>query len=476
MAPYPLGDELRRLGRDLAGDVVLPGDEGWDAARQAWNLAVEQRPVAVVLPESAHDIVATVAFAAGNGLRIAFNAGGHNTGPIDWSRDALLLKTERMTGIEIDAQARRARVEAGVLSKPLAQAAGEHGLCYLSGTSPDVGVLGYTLGGGYSWMVRKYGLAANGVLAVELVTADGRQVRADKDHEPDLFWAVRGGGGNFGAVTAIELALYPVPEIYAGCFFWPIDRATEILKAWREWVETVPDECESIGRMLQLPDAPFLPDHLRGRSFVLIEPACIGSESDGSALVQPFRDLEPEFDTVAMMATSDLSLVNMDPDFPLPYAGEGILLDALPPTAIDTMVETFVGSPLLHVEVRHLGGALRSDSADHGCLARIDQPFLLFTFGLAADADMKAAVEHSVQHLIESFAPWDSGRRYLNFVESRVDPRLLFPEESYDRLREIRARYDPRGLFVANHSIPPLASGRARPSEMPVSMSDQDAS
>ena len=454
MATDSTGVDLRRLGDDLRGDVVLPGDDGWDTARQAWNLAVEQRPVGVVLPESADDVVATVVFAAENGLRIAFNAGGHNAGPIDWSRDALLLKTERMRGVEIDAPARRARVEAGVLGKPLAEAAGEHGLCYLSGTSPDVGVLGYMLGGGFSWMIRKYGLASNSVLAVELVTADGRHVRADKDHEPDLFWAVRGGGGNFGAVTAIELALYPVSEIYAGCFFWPIERATEILTAWRAWVDTVPDECGSIGRMLQLPDAPFLPDHLRGRSFVLVEPAFIGSESDGAALVQPFRDLGPELDTVAMMPTSDLSLVNMDPDFPLPYAGEGILLDDLPAAAIDTMVEMFVGSPLLHVEVRHLGGVLRSGSSDNGCIDTIDQPFILFTFGFAADAEMKAAVEQHVGHLIGRFAPWDSGRRYLNFVESRVDPRLLFPEEGYDRLREIRASYDPRDMFVANHSIP----------------------
>jgi FAD/FMN-containing dehydrogenase len=448
------GVDLRRLASDLTGDVVLPGDQGWDTARQAWNLAVAQKPVAVVLPESAEDIVATVAFAAENSLRLAFNGGGHNTGPIDWSMDALLLKTERMTGVEIDAQAQRARVEAGVLGKPLAEAAGEHGLCYLAGTSPDVGVLGYMLGGGFSWMIRKYGLASNSVLAVELVTADGRHLRADKDHEPDLFWAVRGGGGNFGAVTAIELALYPVPEIYAGCFFWPIERATEILKAWREWIDTVPDECESIGRMLQLPDAPFVPDHLRGRSFVLVEPAFIGTESDGAALVQPFRDLGPEFDTVAMMATSDLSLVHMDPDSPLPYVGDGILLDDLPSAAIETMVETFVGSPLLHVEVRHLGGALRSGSPDHGCFAKIDQPFIVFTLGFAADAEMEATAKRSVEYLIDRLASWHSGRRYLNFAESRVDPQLLFSEESYDRLREIRARYDPRGTFVANHPIP----------------------
>jgi FAD/FMN-containing dehydrogenase len=447
----PLG--LRRLADELAGDVVLPGDDGWDIARQAWNLAVDQRPVAVVLPESVDDVVAIVGFAARSGLRIAFNGGGHNPGPIDWSDDVLLLKTERLRGIEIDPQQQRARIEAGVLGKALAQAAGEHGLCYLAGTSPDTGVLGYTLGGGFSWLIRKYGLAANSMLAAELVTADGRHVRVDRDHEPDLFWALRGGGGNFGAVTAIELPLFPVAEIYAGCFFWPIERATEILTAWRAWVDTAPDECESIGRMLQLPDLPFLPDHLRGRSFVLVEPAFIGSERDGEELVRPFRDLQPEFDTVALMPTSDLSIVNMDPEAPVPVSGNGMLLAELPPAAIEAIVATFVGSPLLHVEVRHLGGALRSDSSDHGSAGTVDEPFILFAFGLAADPPTKVAVDEHVELLHALLAPWDSGRRYLNFTESPADPRSVFGE-SFDRLREIRARYDPSELFVANHPIP----------------------
>jgi FAD/FMN-containing dehydrogenase len=448
-------DDVRRLGDELSGDVVHPDDAGWEEVRQAWNLAVDQRPAAVVLPESADDVAATVVFAVAHDLKVAFNGGGHNAGPIDWTADTVLVKTERMTGIEIEPAERRARIEAGVLGRPLAQAAGEHGLSYLSGTSPDAGVVGYTLGGGYSWMIRRFGLAANSVLAVELVTADGRQVRTDAESEPDLFWAVRGGGGSFGAVTALELRLEPVSEIYAGCLFWPIERASEILKAWREWVDTVPDECESIGRMLQLPDVPFLPEHLRGRSFVLVEQAFLGSESDGASLVQSLRDLGPEFDTIATMPTSELSLVNMDPDFPLPYAGDGILLDAFTPAAIDVLVETFVGSPLLHVEVRHLGGALLAGSSDHGCLDTVEQPFLLFTFGLAADAAMKAAVEHHAERVLERLEPFDSGRRYLNFTESRVDPSVFYSDEAYARLRELRARYDPGELFAANHPIPP---------------------
>ena len=445
--------DLRTLADQLAGDIVLPGDAPWNAARQAWNLAVDQRPVAVVYPESADDVAATARFAAAHDLRIAFNAGGHNTGPIDWTRDTLLLKTERMRGIEIDPERQRARVEAGVLSKPLAIAAGEHGLAYLAGTSPDVGVLGYALGGGMSWMVRRHGLACNTIVAADVVTADGRRVRVDRDTEPELFWALRGGSGNVAAVTALELELFPIAEIYAGAMLWPIERATEILNAWRAWVETAPDTCESFGRMLQLPDVPFLPDEVRGRSFVLIELAFIGSAADGAALAQPLRDLEPEIDSVAMMPPSELSVVNMDPELPLPYYGEGILLTELPEAAIDRMVETFVGSSLLHVEVRHLGGAAATRSPDHGVLDAIDQPFLAFTFGLAPDPESMAAVDGHVRRLLGALEPWDSGRRYLNFAESRMDPRSIFPTETYDRFERVKARYDPTGMFRANHAI-----------------------
>jgi FAD/FMN-containing dehydrogenase len=445
--------ELRELSARLDGDVVLPGDGTWETARQAWNLAVDQRPVAVVYPESTGDVVATVRVAAERGLRVAFNAGGHNAGPIDWSRDTLLLKTERMDGIEIDVAARRARVGAGVLSQPLAVAAGVHGLAYLAGTSPNVGVLGYALGGGLSWMIRTFGLACNSIVSADVVTADGRLVRADRETEPELFWALRGGGGNVGAVTAIELELFPVAEIYAGALFWPIERATEILKAWRAWIDTVPDACESLGRMLQLPDVPFLPEGVRGRSFVLVEAAVIGNASDGAALLQPLRDLGPEMDTIAMMPARQLSVVNMDPDDPLPYSGEGILLTDLPVQAIDLMVDAFVGSSLLHAEVRHLGGAAALRSPDHGVLDAIDQPFVCFTFGLAPDADTLAAVDRHVTVLLGALGPWDSGRRYLNFAESSMDPRSIFPVEGYGRLERAKARYDPTDMFLANHPV-----------------------
>jgi FAD/FMN-containing dehydrogenase len=444
---------LRDLGGRIAGDVVLPGDEAWETARHAWNLAVDLRPVGVVYPESADDVVATVRHAAERGLRIAFNAGGHNAGPIDWSRPTLLLRTERMSGITVDPVARVARVEAGVLAKSLAVAAGEHGLAYLAGTAPDVGVLGYVLGGGLSWMVRQHGLACNAVVAADVVTADGRQVRTDRDTEPELLWALRGGSGNVGAVTALELELFPITEIFAGAMFWPIERAAEILGAWRAWIETVPVACESLGRMLQLPNLPFIPEPVRGRSFVVVEVAFLGSADEGAALVQPLRDLDAVMDNLTLMPPSELSVVNMDPDFPLPYSGEGILLADLQRDAIDGIVEAFVGSPLLHLEVRQLGGAAAVHSPDHGVLDAIDQPFVMFTFGLTPDAGAREVVDRQVQEVLTVLGPWDSGRRYLNFAESAMDPRSIFPVESYDRLVAAKRRFDPCGMFVANHVV-----------------------
>jgi FAD/FMN-containing dehydrogenase len=453
---------LETLGALITGDVVLPGQDEWETARRAWNLAVEQRPAAVVYPESPEDMVAIVGFAAEHDLSVAFNAGGHNAGPIPWGQATLLVKCERLRGVEIDPAARRARVESGVLANELGIAAAEHGLAYLAGTSPDVGIAGYALGGGMSWMARRHGFCANAILAVELVTADGRLVRADAEHEADLFWAVRGGSGNFGAVTAIELRLFPITELYAGALFWPIERAREILNAWREWIVDVPEECTSLGRLLQLPPIPDIPEHLRGRSFAMVEAALLGSREEGEALLAPLRSLGPEMDSFDMIPPTRLSEVNMDPDHPVPYHGDGLLLDDFPAEAVEAVIASFVGSPLMHFEVRQLGGAVGTSSPEHGALDRFDASFLSFVFGVAMDAEMGAAVERQNARVLESLSTWDSGRRYLNFVESRVDPAVFYSPESYERLRAIKSSVDPGWMFRANHAIPPASSG-ARP-------------
>ena len=316
----------------------------------------------VALPESAADVAAVVPTPSRTSC--AWPCRGRATGPRRRGGElagAILVKTERMRGIEIDPVSRTARVEAGVLWAEVAEAAGQYGLAALAGSSPDVGVVGYTLGGGLSWLGRRYGLAASNVVSVEIVTADGAIRRIDAETDPDLFWAVRGGGGSFGAVTAIEFALFPVAEVYAGVMLWPIERASEILHAWREWTAEMPDDMTTVGRLLQLPPIPDIPEPLRGRSFVGVQAFYLGSEAEGAELVAPIRALGPEIDTVATIPAAALQHVHMDPEHPVPGLGDGMLLDDLPAAGIDALVAAAgpgSGSPLLSVEVRQLGGAL----------------------------------------------------------------------------------------------------------------------
>jgi FAD/FMN-containing dehydrogenase len=442
----------------LEGEIVLPGDGGWDAARQAWNLSVDQRPVAVVVPESAEDVAAVVELARAHGLRLAAQGTGHSAGPLGPLERTILVKTARMRGVEIDAEANRARVQAGVLWGEVVPAAAAHGLAALAGSAKDVGVVGYTLGGGIGWLARRHGLACSSVLAVEGVTADGRIVRADADSEPDLFWALRGGGGSFAIVTALEFALYPVAEVYAGALFWPLERAGEVLHTWRELVAAAPVELTSLGRLMQFPPIPEVPEPFRGRPFVLVEAAYCGPEAEGAALLQSLRGLGPEMDTLATIQAEGLGELHMDPPQPVPFAGDGMLLSELPAEAVDALVGIAgegSGSPLLSVEVRHLGGALADTSASNGALSSIDAGFALYAVGMAMDAEMKAAVQAHAAKVQDALAAWSVGRSFMNFTERRADPSELFDATTFARLRRVKADYDPDDVIRGNHSIPP---------------------
>src|SRR3954468_7400588 len=261
-------DVLRAV---IAGDVHAPGDSGYDAPRSAFNLTLDLRPAAIVIADSSSDVVNAIRFARSTGLRIAPQGTSHGASALEGLDNAILLRTTRMRAVEIYPATRTARVEAGAEWQDVTVPAAEHGLAGLAGSAPDVGVVGYTLGGGMGWLARRYGLSANSVVAVEIVTPDGELVRADQRHEPDLFWAVCGGGGSVGVVTAIEIMLYPVREVYAGVLFFPLERASEVLHAWREWTDTVPDEVTSVGRILQSPPIPDVPEPLRGNSFAVVE-------------------------------------------------------------------------------------------------------------------------------------------------------------------------------------------------------------
>jgi FAD/FMN-containing dehydrogenase len=442
----------------LAGEIVLPGDGGWDAARQAWNLSVDQRPVAVVFPETAEDVAAVVEVARVDGLRVGAQGTGHSAAPMGPLDGTILIKTSRMRGVEIDAPSKRARVQAGALWGEVVPAAAEHGLAALAGSAKDVGVVGYTLGGGIGWLARRFGLACSSVLAVEAVTADGRIVRADADREQDLFWAVRGGGGSFAVVTALEFALHQVAEVYAGALFWPMERAGEVLHTWRELVEAAPDEFTSLGRLMQFPPIPEVPEPFRGRAFALVEAAYCGPEAEGAALLGPLRKLGPELDTFATIPVGGLGELHMDPPQPVPFAGDGMLLSELPTEAVDALVDIAgagSGSPLLSVEVRHLGGALANVSTSNGALPSLDAGFALYGVGMALNPEMKAAVQAHAVKMQDALASWSASRSFMNFSERPADPSELFDATTYALLRRVKAEYDPNDVIRGNHSILP---------------------
>ncbi|MEZ5100993.1 MAG: FAD-binding oxidoreductase [Thermoleophilia bacterium] len=458
MPPTPeiLAELLRaRLGCDCA---VL-GEAGYDAARSAYNLAVDQRPAAVVLAASAADVASAVRVAAEQGLRVAAQGTGHGCGALASLADAILVRTDRLGGIEIDAAGRRARVGAGATWGEIAAAADAHGLAGLAGTAATVRVAGYATGGGIGWLARRHGLASESIRAVELVTADGEQVRADAAHEPDLLWAIGGGGGSFGIVTALELELVPVPDLYAGALFWPLERAAEVLHAWRAWTGGLPDEVTSLGRLLRLPPIPEIPEPFRGRSFVVLEAAFLGPADEGAALLAPLRSLGPELDTIRPMRPTDLPELNMDPPEPVPYAGDGLLIADFPAAAVDALLDLAGpgrASPLLSIEVRHLGGALGRRAPGCGALGALAGGFAVFGVGMGPTQEAIEAIEGGLDALHAALAPWDEGRRYLNFTERRVDPACFYEPADYRRLRELRGRVDPAGRLLANHPIPPL--------------------
>ncbi|MGH3083939.1 MAG: FAD-binding oxidoreductase [Gaiellaceae bacterium] len=451
---------LKELESRLGDRAVGPSNPGWDQARQAWNLAVDQHPAALATPESPDDVVAVIEIARKHGLRVAPQGTGHGAPPRASLEGSVLADMSRMNAVEIDPDLRRARLQAGAQWQHVVGPAAEHGLAGLSGTAPDVCVTGYATGGGAGWMIRRYGLAANSILAGELVTADARQVRADADSEPELFWALRGGGGSFGVVTALELELFPVRELYAGVLFWPQERAAEVLKVWRDWTADLPEEMTSLGRLLNVPPLEEIPEPVRGRSFVMVEAAWLGDEAGGSEQLAALRELRPVMDTFAMIPPPGLAALHMDPPQPVPAAGEGMLLGDFPAAAIDALVATAgpgTDSPLLSVEVRHLGGAAARAEAEHGALAAIAAPYMLYAVGMAADPEMKQAVSQGVVQVQTALAPWDAGR-FLNFTESAGQARRMFTDDAYRRLREVKSKYDPDNLIQANHEIPPASS------------------
>ena len=447
-----------RLTSALPGKVVMPEDVHFDEARRAWNLTIDQRPAAVAFPESPQDVAAVVLFARDFCLRVAAQGTGHGAGPLGSLEDTILLKTERMREVSVDPARRTARVQAGAVWLEVVEAAAQHGLAALAGSSPDVGVVGYTLGGGLSFLGRKYGLAANHVRAIELVTADGQLVRADPENEPDLFWALRGGGGSFAVVTAIEFELFPIAQAYAGILWYPVERGPEVLHAWRELTQSdLPDELTTVGRFLNLPPTPDIPEPVRGKSFAIIEAYHLGDPAHADELLAPLRALGPLNDTITTVQMPALARLHMDPEQPVPAAGDGLMVDGLTADALDAFVEVAAPHarfPLVSIELRHLGGELRRTRPEHGALASIDADYAMSAVGMVPAPELGAPVRTQVQAVKTALAPWAARHMNLNLTETQQDAATFWTRQPYHRLRRIKTAVDPDDLIRSNHPIP----------------------
>jgi FAD/FMN-containing dehydrogenase len=443
----------------MAIDVLSRGSEGYEANRGAFNVLLSQDPAGIVTPAGAADVVAAVNYAKAEGLRVSAQRTGHGAEPLGNLTETLLVRTAALDTVSIDAERRIARVGAGALWGDLVPRASELGLAACHGSSPTVGIVGYSLGGGVGWYSRKHGLQANRVTAVELVDATGAERRVDAESDPELFWALRGGGGDFGIVTALEFELLPIAEVFAGALFFGVERASEVLHAWHEWTAGAPDDVTSVGRMLSFPPLPEIPEPFRGQSFAVIEAVALLPEAEASELLAPLRELEgATMDTFATQPPAGLAGLHMDPPEPSPYAGAGMLLGDLPSAGIDALLAA-VGpdspSKLLSVELRHDGGAMSRSDPSHGAMDCLPGEYLLFGVGIVPEPAAMAPTKEWLGAMTAAMKPWDAGR-YLNFSDETEDIGVAFPPETVERLRAAKAKYDPENLFHANH---PVVSG-----------------
>jgi FAD binding domain len=432
----------------------------WNVSRQAFNLLVDQQPTVIAFPEDEEQVAAAIRHARRRGLRITAQRTGHNAGPLGSLDDMLLINTSRLTGMAIDAANHKIRVGAGLKWEHVVPRLSELGLAVLHGSSPDVGIVGYSLSGGLSWLAREYGLQSNAVQAFELVTADGELVRTDATNEPELFWALRGGGGNFGVVTALEFTVYPVKQLYAGGLFFPAERASEVLHTWHELLPSFPDKLMTWASLMQFPPLPAIPGPLRGRASAVVMGAFLGTAADGYDLLHDLVALRPEMDTFASVQPVGLSELALDPPDPLPYRSTHQLVGELPAKAIDDFVAAVdmrPGAPLAIAQLRHMGGALTRRPPGAGALATLPGQLSMLGVGMVTDETSSRAVDAALDTVRTSLADHCVGY-YFNFVEDHTDPRVFYDEPTWVRLCQVKRQFDPCDWIRGNHAIPVVYS------------------
>ena len=455
--------EVERLRAGVRGPVILPADPGYDAARAIWNGAIDRRPACIARCTGVADVVAAVGFARERDLLVAVRSGGHGVGGHALCEGGLVIDLSPMKGIRVDPVARTARAEAGVLWGELDRETQLHGLATVGGIVTHTGIAGLTLGGGIGWLMRKHGATVDNLVSVDLVTADGAVLTASEDRNPDLFWGVRGGGGNFGIVTSFEYRLHPVgPIVLAGPVFHPLEDAPAVLRFYREFVAAARDELTTIFELSVAPPLPFLPEEVHGKPIVMVGACYAGSPSVGAEVVRPLKQFgRPIIDLLEPKPYTALQSM-FDPLVPHGWHRywKSVELPPLTDDAIDTLVEhsSALTSPKSYCIVFQLGGAL----------ARVGEEETAFSQRYAAHNVNINAVwteddpegERHVAWARDFFSvmqPHAGERVYLNFLgdEGADRVRQAYGARQYDRLAELKRAYDPTNFFRRNQNIEP---------------------
>jgi FAD/FMN-containing dehydrogenase len=467
-----VNDDIHALSKAVSGPVVLPDSPAFAEETFAFNLATVHRPDVVLGAADAQDVAAAVKWAAERGLPVSVQSTGHGA---DSAIDGgLLINTRRLQDLKIDPVERTARVGAGVKWRTVLEASVPHGLVGLHGSSTDVGVVGYTVGGGLPVLGRAHGFAADHVRSMDIVTADGALRRIDADAEAELFSLMRGGKGNFGIVTALEFSLFPVSEFYGGGIIYPGTDAATILAAFREWLPTLPDDTSPSISLLRLPDVDFVPEPLRNQFVVHLRFAFLGNREDGDALLAPMRAVStPLMDTAGPMSYLDVDQIHMDPTDPLPFTEGGALLKDFGEDAVADLLELTgdgSGCPLLLAEIRPLGGALSQSAVSQSRLSQAplsqggelpdavsgrDAAFLLFLVGFKMPP-VAEAVAASIREILAAMAPHSTGYTLVNFhgePGDEADRARAWSPAVYERMRSAKSTYDPGNLLRFGHAI-----------------------
>ena len=433
-------------------------DDQYDERRALFNGMIDGRPRLIATCDSAADVVAALSRAAADGLEIAVRAGGHSVAGMSTVDDGLVIDVRGMKQIDIDPQRRPAKVGAGVTWGEFDAAAQQHGLATTGGRVSTTGVAGFTLGGGSGWIERKHGLACDNLIGVDLVTADGREVRADESTNPDLFWALHGGGGNFGVATSLEFKLHAVgPILMAGLMAWPFEAAADVGRAYLEWAAGAPDELGSGLVLLTGPPEEFIPPHLQGQKLVGIAACWCGDDALADEVVAPMRALSPEVDLVSRMPYAELQkMIDDPPGFRNYWSAD--FHDEFDEKTLDVFIESAetIPSPMTQQIVFPWGGAIaRLGSATP--MAQREALWVSHPFAMWEDpADDDRAIAW-VREFRANIAPFTNGGIYLNFIGDEGEERIraAYGPASYDRLAAIKAEYDPDNVFHRNQNIRP---------------------